>query len=155
MILAIDPDTTATGWAYGDLHGPRAVGAVKPRNRLDLPWVRAWDMAQQVYSLKTFDWASISHVVIEMPGRQGPPNRQGQAMYGVAPGVFYCRFRPFNAVGVPVHEWTRGQPKDKRAEMMRQAYPVYERVSGLDRGKHMADAVGLLVWWCAEQLAHV
>ncbi len=158
--LAVDPDTHACGWAIGDVQGPRYFGVIKDTSRKRKAWDRVENMALRIFQVEEVaawvTWADkTSALVVEMPGRQGPRGREGQATYGLAPQGIYSLALGVNAaefrrIGIPVHDWTRGKRKETRAREVAAAYPTYRLED--DPGRHIADAIGLLTWFAAVDL---
>lgn len=155
--LALDPSSTAVGWAL--FAGPKleAAGVLRPEHRADPPLCRIVALVDRVASLVTE--RQPGRIVIEIPsghaGRASKGGATGQlAIYGMAVGAIWIDTRSSAACSVvggcdvltcTEAAWTRGRRKLQRAELIRLEHPDldWEADTGLD----MADAIGIGQWY--------
>ena len=107
----------------------------------------------------------IEVVLIETPAPQQGKRQahKGQAMYGMAVGHVRCHLLHYwhaqpgmtaevahNMVRtVRADEWTRQVSKKHRQMCIAQQVPSYDPEQ--DKGGDVADAIGMVWWWAAEQ----
>ena len=155
MILAIDPSSTLTGYAVISDHGTVVDGGVfRPVRRDDLANVRiatmVLDASNLVMELKP-DVIVIEDTSGKVGARHGGRGA-GLAIHGKSVGWFIAameRLMPGKVHPVCENVWTRRCSKDMRQRRVMDAVPNYSAKK--DRGADCADAIGLGLWWFAEQ----
>jgi hypothetical protein len=166
-ILAIDPSSSATGWALLDLAG-RIIegGIIKPDKLRAEPQFRIKSMAEDFRQLLNEFEPGI--ILIEITSGKVGINRNkgagaGLGVYGMAVGYFWaltdCWFRQLPAeqqgqtevVVVKENDWTRGVPKEDRIAAFACEFPAYNPAD--DPGGDVADAIGLGQWYIREYRA--
>lgn len=165
MILALDPSSSAIGWAVVD-------GSGDPRNAIDSGVIRrpsSWPWTLRVRGMledlapvfARDDWRVI---VIEVPGpkqaKHGAKQRKGltastSGRYAVAVGCVLAECWRVAGPRVPVitvesDEWTRlggtfGIRKSRRISELELLAPEYRRER--DSGGDQADAIMMGCWW--------
>ncbi len=161
LVLAIDPSSKCSGYAFGHRVGMGAeilfAGRCLPRTRANA--------TDRIASTCDF-FANLvmseepEHIVIESPsgkihGRFAKTKMSALAIYGMAVGAIwatcrYCRIPP----DVPVHlidanRWTAGKSKDARRIRAKALWEEYCAVD--DPGADESDAICLLDWFCRHQ----
>jgi hypothetical protein len=168
-ILAIDPSSTATGWALLDLAG-RIVqaGNIRPDKLRSEPQFRIKSMAEDLRQL--LNEFEPGTVVIEITSgktskRHGSGAGAGLGVYGMAVGYLWavtdCWLRqlPAEQQGqtqiVPIREnlWCRGISKADRIAAVACEFPEYNPAD--DPGGDLADAVSLGQWYLKEHRARL
>jgi hypothetical protein len=156
-ILALDPSSTACGWAVLD-SWPIALdcfGVEKPRGR-KCPIDRMRRITAEITAL--VDQVRPDKIVVEWAdGKQHgriAGRSQGLSTMGQAQGWLCSRLESLDqeVQYVAPNLWTRGTRKEKRALIVRLKFPDYGAWSAKGRDKHMdaADAIGLGEWWLAK-----
>ncbi len=160
-ILAIDPSSTCSGYAWGY---PFALGAQvyfagrhQPKKR-----AKAADRIQLMcdFFANFIQEHEPSQIVIEAPsgkihGRFSKTKMSALAIYGMAVGAIWatCRYcRP--SLDVPTHlinanEWTAGKNKDARRIRAKALLSTYSKTQ--DPGGDTSDAICLLDWFCRDR----
>jgi hypothetical protein len=148
-ILAIDPSSTAIGWAVLKDGKITASGVERPegKNRrdklLDI-YLRCLDVIANGLDC---DYAAIEIPAVHTHGRIA--KAQGQAIYGVAVGmVIACAFHQHDnsfLKGIEFFEpsWKNRQPKEVFAVKAKIYKPTYDRTK--DKGADEADAICLAI----------
>lgn len=156
--LSLDPSSKVTGAVVGVTDdGPRLdilhKALLEPSRKRAPALDRAESMAAQAVELvERFDPQAV---IVEVPAPQAPArlrNPRGQASYGLAVGVIITTLEwhwetPVHPV--PSDLWTRRVSKRLRRKAIACARPRYDPTT--DPGGDIADAIGLLEWWVAEQ----
>jgi hypothetical protein len=164
-LLAIDPSSTAVGWAVADVDQGKIVagGVIRPPERRPMR-VRIGMILDGVAKLigdHQPRWA-----VIEVPsGRPGRGSKGGATghlgIYGVAVGMIahlLDELVPTEAIAptddvrvdwVTEREWTRSIARAKRTVRAHHIAPGLDW--SIDHGADMADAVGIAAWWLVER----
>lgn len=154
MILSVDPDSKIAGYAV--LEGPRNLveaGVVKPKARDSISY-RADTIVLRLSEIAGRHHVSV--VVVEKPAPQQPVQgkaQRGQADFGYAVGRICGRLAErFNGLvnAVPADKWTRGKSKGKRARELAEWLPQYDPEQ--DPGLHVADAIGVGVFWLEQAM---
>lgn len=156
-ILALDPSSTATGYAVLRDDGSLAdAGLLKPDRTRDDANTRIAAMHRAL--IEVLKEHTPAHVVVEDTsgkvghrGRARGMNGAGMAIHGKAVGYFICAVKAAGYVPECVLEnvWTRQVPKAVRQSRVAVAFPAYAGVS--DPGGDVADAIGLADWWRTNQ----
>lgn len=154
IILAIDPSSTATGWAVlrPEKHEIIAYGVWRG-SRKDDSYVRIEKMCRLMFvHIELF---RPQHVVIEVTSGKLARRLAGTeahiAMYGVAVGAFWAWLRllqpglNYEAHRVYENEWTDGVPKIKRHPLVLAEFP--EHADDIGKRHDVTDAIGLGMWW--------
>ena len=173
-ILTLDVSSTCTGYAVGMvLDGqisrgwsptmtPKLIGGglIVPDDRKDPPLIRISTMVIHVHAIMVAH-PGVTTIVMEIPS--GKVHRRlrrpsGGPIYGMAVGAVWWAlhqtYQPLPIVTTPDNEWTKGVRKHKRAETVALEYPqVAEQLRTHDPGHDMADAIGLLLWYCRQHRA--
>lgn len=152
-LLALDPSSTAVGWAVFDRGKLLAVGVERASSE---------DVDRRIAKLiartaaMAIGWVPsvvVMEVVSGMHRRSNRSNahRQSTATCGFAQGAIYgvLLAKNFDVKRIKENTWTGGKPKAKRAELVKLTQPVYAewaRKDG-DRGLDGADSVGLGLWY--------
>lgn len=152
-LLAVDPSTTATGYAV--FRGPREL--------LEAGVIRASQGAAQERIDEICDELDTligdhhpTHAVVETSaahqhGRCGGGKLSGLARYGEAVGAVRATLRirlGADRVAWSSPGWTHQTSKAARVWQVKAAFPDY--CLDLDRGADAADAVALGLWWFAQ-----
>lgn len=156
VLLALDPSSTATGYAVFGGDWLVEAGILRPASLRDEYLLRVDQIAGQLVSLIAANEPNT--VVIEVPSghvarrmrdrARGP----GLSVYGMAVGVQYrvcaeaagrCGSR---IRAVYENTWTRGIPKLTRRRKLALAYPALREQFEADTGGDMADAIGIGLW---------
>ena len=156
VIFAIDPSSTATGWALmRDANLITRSGVIRP--------VKSWNaerridwMCEDISALLIgSDFADITHCVIEVSSghqarRYGKMAMSGLSIYGQAIGEI--RRECIHQLGrdrvhtVAENVWTLSRPKRDRAKLIEYIFPTqYDPAN--DKGMDEADAIGLGLWF--------
>lgn len=156
-LLALDPSSTATGYALFQDDKLLACGKFKGRTK-DPALVRCEAMLAAAQEI------CLTHapleVIVEMPG--GTVHRRvrghsptGLDIYGMAAGMIYqgCNGLPPGTVtaihSVTPNGWTAGKSKHERAKWYGAMFKgVYDPEH--DKGLDIADAIGLGLWFFRE-----
>lgn len=164
VVMGIDASSTAIGYAVGT--HPReiiAAGLIKGKGQAlaRVAW-HCWKLEQIITKLKR----PPNVIVIEVQAPQGPRlGNSGQATYGFAVGaVWRTIWQWANATtidGEPraeiittrADEWTNRVSKKHRALCVDSEFDWYRPAD--DPGMDIADAVGLIQWWFAENLENL
>lgn len=153
-LLALDPSSTATGYALFQDDKLLACGKFRGRAK-DRALLRCELMLAEVQGI-CLDHAPLD-VVIEMPGGKVHRRIAGRApagldLYGMAAGMIYqgCNGLHPKAVraihAVTPNEWTGGRGKAERAKLYGAMFRgVYDPAA--DKGLDIADAIGLGLWF--------
>jgi hypothetical protein len=155
-ILALDPSSTACGWAVltPDGRNPAVhdLGVIRPGPgklwpRIDRLVLKVEELAARV---------APSDVVIEVTsGRTYKSNRrQSLAWLAFAQGatVAACRRSCRSIHTVTEQDWTGRKPKRDRAKLVCLWCPTYHKFAPRDPGMDAADAIGVGAWWLDRQL---
>ena len=161
-LLALDPSSTAIGWAVfvgGQLQMAGLVPAA-PKH---------WDSFRRIQhnAESCLDMIGLLredherlHIVTEWQSHlraAGNPNATGLATLGQGQGYLVALIHerhPDLAVDrVSERTWTRwksrscfGMKKEKRAEIIMELVPEYREASGSDKGRDTADSIGIGLW---------
>jgi len=151
-LIAIDPSSTRTGYALFDRRGVVDAGFLRPDRTKDRADRRVRAMARDLVDLIE-EWGPRVGVIEIPSGAPGRGSRRGGKtsliVYGFAAGALYGVMLTALARVHPVLEtiWTRGQPKARRVVSVATRYPQYLAAADRDRGRDVADAIGLGDWW--------
>ena len=157
-LLAIDPSSTATGWAVlrPENHELLDYGVWRG-SRKDDPYVRIGQMCISMGELlKSVD---VDGIVVEVTsghvGARHAGQGSGLAVYGAAVGGLWIysvvqatsisRLRPFGIYRVYENEWTGGVPKINRHRLILAEFPEYAKAIG--KRHDITDAIGIGMWW--------
>lgn len=152
-LLALDPSSTAVGWAIFDAGELRHVGVFRAgSDDLDR---RLASLSASVIALLSGSCPDriVMEVVSGMHRRANRSNahRQSTATCGFAQGAIWGAIFAWkcSVTRVKENEWTKGKPKVQRAELVKLTQPVYLgwAASEGDKGLDGADAVGLGLWY--------
>jgi len=146
--LALDPSSTAIGWAVfaGDVLWRCGVWRPKGTSPLE---ARCDQIADAV--IQMVGEVQPDRVLIEVSSRMAYNPRRAKSL----PALLYAQGGTVQAVrstGTPVttineQEWTGRKPKHVRAKLIALTEPVYHAFAHRDKGLDAADAVGLGRWW--------
>jgi Holliday junction resolvasome RuvABC endonuclease subunit len=146
--LALDPSSTAIGWACfaGDVLW--RCGVWRPQGTSPLE-ARCDQIADAV--LQMVSEVQPDRVLIEVSSRMAYNPRRAKSL----PALLYAQGGTVQAVrstGTPAttineQEWTGRKPKHQRAKLIALTEPVYHAFAHRDKGLDAADAVGLGRWW--------
>lgn len=146
-ILALDPSSTALGWAVLDSPIEFEFGQVR-MSRRKTPLGRVMECGGAVMSILEERGGAAAIVVIEITtgktARRLGKNVQGLAIYGMAVGAALWATRGCHAYGVTENEWTGGRPKRERLQLLRLVSTDYGLCD--DPGGNAGDALGLGLW---------
>lgn len=156
-LLALDPSSTRVGWALFDGPGLRCAGLLSPDRGDDSALLRIRRLVERVADLVSTH--QPAKVLLEIPsGHAGRGSRAGAtgqlAIYGMAVGAIWIDLvhgAPAEVLGgcevltCTEAAWTRGRPKQRRAELLRLEHPALDWDA--DRGLDMADAIGMGAWY--------
>lgn len=153
MILALDPSSTCSGYAaMTDANILVDAGKIKPHRASDPANARIRAMAADVLVLVEQHKPEV--VVVEdtsgKVARRHGGGGAGLAVYGKAIGWLVATLE---AAGVRVvtvleNDWSRGQPKRRRQQIVAAAFKGYDAAK--DSGGDVADAIALGQWWFVE-----
>lgn len=149
-ILALDPSSTATGYAVMRDDGTLAdAGLLKPDRTRDDANTRIAAMHRALMDVLR-EHRPTCVVVEDTSGKVGARHRgagAGLAIHGKAVGYFMAAVKAAGYVPEMILEnvWTRGTPKAKRQARVALAYRSYRPAE--DPGGDTADAIGLAEWW--------
>lgn len=145
-VLALDPSSTAVGWAR--ISGGKLVsaGVIRAPEGWDV-FRRTDALADKVAELAKGFW--ITRVVMEYAtGMHHRATAVGVAACCHAQGAIRQRLRSLShsVEMVAENDWTRGLgKKEERVKAMRSAEPWLAKLK--DKGGDAADAAGLGLWW--------
>jgi hypothetical protein len=168
-ILALDPSSTACGWAVFDAWPAELVdfnvirggGRKEPLERIDR-------MKHEVATIAQGFLPDIIVIEVTKGKHYGRDNhRPGMGVCGIAQGCIrerlICKAELLTDIHdaplwrvqtVPDITWTHRTPKAKRAVAVGLKYPTYGAWAGKpgrDRGLDVADAIGLGDWWLSKR----
>lgn len=155
MILALDPSSSVTGYCcLSDSGTVIDAGVIKPTRATDDANTRIVTMSTDVANLILEFEPSV--IVIEdtsgKVGKRHGGNGAGLSIYGKAIGHLWAvcsRVAPGKVHMVPENTWCRSVSKGNRQLRVMDAVPKYRAEK--DKGADCADAIGLALWWFAEQ----
>jgi len=148
-ILALDPSSLRTGWAWAEGIDIVDAGLIIPKASLP-PLARIEIMCGKVGEIVRARLPE--RIVIEIPEGKihGRLNRQkvsGMSIYGMAVGAIwwhcYTIWDGYTVDCVGVNEWTRGTGKEERKLIAPHLWPEYTKWAAKDRGGDMSDAISL------------
>ncbi|MFA5430655.1 MAG: hypothetical protein WC329_05815 [Candidatus Omnitrophota bacterium] len=143
-ILAIDPSSTAIGWAVLDDRTISESGIEKPKgDTREEKIISICKIADRLFTKYRTDYAAIEIPAVHTHGRIA--KAQGQAIYGMAVGIIIgCAY----GIGWPEYtllfldpSWKNRQPKEAFAVKAKVYKPNYDRMK--DKGFDEADAICL------------
>jgi hypothetical protein len=156
-LLALDPSSTAIGYAFGIDGRVDDAGVLWPEKKSAPAVERIESMADGLGELVAGSCAD--RLVIEIPSKRTNTRRHGGkggglATYGMAVGFVWSRLRfwgfiPAAITLVEPETWTRGKSKASRILAVSAACKSYDPAQ--DPGGDCADAIALMWWWFAEQ----
>jgi len=158
-LLALDPSSTAVGWAIFDGGELRTLGVFRAAS--DNPMSRIAKLADAVARLADA-WQPDTVVIETVSGMHRHARSMSVATCAMAQGAIWYVVGKGQVGGPrtisPIKEnaWTKGKPKAKRAELVKLTQPVYaefQRKDG-DRGLDAADAVGLGLFYLSGRHQH-
>lgn len=167
MILSLDPSSTIIGWAF--LCKPRALveaGLIRPDSPRAAPIDRIRSMVRDLRELLS-EHVPDEILVEVTSGKVGLRRHKGHgaglAVYGMSVGAVWQACESWAAQdlfgpgpkprvhAIDENTWTRGQAKSRRIAAVAADFPQYDAAT--DPGGDMADALGLVSWFCREQTA--
>jgi Holliday junction resolvasome RuvABC endonuclease subunit len=151
-LLALDPSSTAVGWAVFDAGKLRTLGVF--RSAAENPMARIAKLATAVTKLSEA-WQPNTVVLETVSGMHRHARSMSVATCAMAQGAIWYAIHAAGFHGtrmlVPIKEnaWTKGTPKAKRADRVRLCEPIYAEFARRDGDKGLdgADAVGLGLWY--------
>jgi len=154
MLISIDPSSTRTGWAVGDV-GIEDAGAIKNAGKCYTERVKSTieglDVIMAAYPIDT--------AIIEIPsgkthGRLRGRNISGLPVYGFAVGAVWLllvsKLKVENVNTAFDNQWTHGKNKEYRKPLAAHLYPKYTKLK--DSGGDISDAICLWDWFKKQQL---
>ncbi len=168
LTLALDPSSTATGWATGTSPGPQGLcewGTIKASRPALRTWLKVLPapLARIVVIQEQLKVLIMLHrpdfILVEVPTghvnkRKRDLNMRGQSIYGMSVwAMLEESWRNIKTMGKVISistQWTRGKTKEKRQAELAMEFKHYHPQS--DRGANEADAIGMMQWWFAEQI---
>lgn len=150
-VLALDVSSTAAGWAL--LHSEPVVqvmdfGLARSGSRDSLRRIDAIrDQLVRIAEDLGPDRIVMEWSAGKVHGKQG--RIHGLAILGQAQGTVREALigRDHHVLTVPENVWTRRRNKEARALEVELLYPTYRAWAKKDRGRDVADSIGLGLYW--------
>ena len=160
-VLIVDPSSSRTGCVVAT--GPMEIERMelcRPASPDASALERARSMADDVAAI--IRELHIGHVVIETPALHAYKytgySGHGLALYGLAVGIIIVRASEVigwnNMTPVPADQWVPKRTTKKMRQLSIAAqFPAYREMmnAGKDPGADIADAIGLYLWWKAQE----
>lgn len=162
-LLALDPSSTAIGWAHMTLTGRLIGGGIIRPESQGTAYERIVYMNSALLTL--LEYVKPPTILVEwtagkVAGRLKSRARgAGLAIYGIGVGAatmtchWYTHKRfeieIVNIVAIAENYWTRGVPKKERQAAISLQHTEYK--ASRDPGGDLADAIGLAQWWLQER----
>jgi len=147
-LIALDPSSTATGYALFEGTRIHEAGLLKPKKNyaaIDRIQEMAYDLQQLVEEFQP--GAAVLEIPSKHVGKRHNGKGAGLAIYGVAVGYLLAVTTSLvdHVLPVDAQEWTASGKKSDRVAVVKSLYPQYDPDG--DPGSDVADAVSLGLWY--------
>jgi hypothetical protein len=147
LILALDPSSTATGYAIHDGRTFIEKGVLRPdTGKEKCPCRRAYQMGREVQTIIDEHADRLTLILVENPPptqrkKRSNPGAQHQA-FGLIMGVVIGSKVPYRTIHPST--WTRNRPKELWSQDIRRRHKL---PAGKDKGADACAAIGMTEWW--------